>query len=159
MVLVFKAPHARKRRLDRSSPYEYIGRIINDSLSEIERIYPMSASTTQHQSSQMRECIEECAVCHDICLQTIAHCLTRGGAHAEASHIRLMHDCVQICHTARDFMLRGSDLHHHTCRACAEVCSRCAEDCEKMDASDQRMQTYAESCRRCAESCRQMSAN
>ncbi len=104
---------------------------------------------------EMRNCIDECQSCHAICVETVTHCLQKGGRHSEAEHIRLLLDCVEICQTSADFMLRGSDLHVHTCAACAEVCERCAEDCERM-ADDDMMRRCAESCRRCAESCRRM---
>ena len=119
---------------------------------------------TQHQhhahhvTEEMRKCAEECHRCHHVCLETISHCLHKGGEHANPHHVRLLMDCVQVCHTAADFMLRGSDLHGHTCRACAEVCQRCAEDCEEMAAGDPQMKACADHCRRCAESCRRMAA-
>ena len=109
----------------------------------------------EHITPGMRQCIKECSDCHDICLETIHYCLHKGGRHAEAHHIRLLSDCVQICHTSEDFMLRGSDLHGHTCRACAEVCQHCSEACDKTG-DDAQMKTCADSCRRCAESCRKM---
>jgi hypothetical protein len=106
-------------------------------------------------NTDMQHCIDECTSCHAICLQTIQHCLSMGGKHVEPEHLRLMQDCVQICQTSADFMLRGSPLHMHTCRACAEVCQQCAEDCERLDG--EQMKRCAQACRRCAESCRQMS--
>ncbi len=102
-------------------------------------------------------CIELCVDCHKACTQTAMHCLQTGGEHAEASHLRLMLDCAQICQTSADFMMRGSDLHEHVCRACAEVCRRCAADCERLAGDDNRMAACAEQCRRCADSCEQMS--
>ena len=85
----------------------------------------------------------------------MSHCLQQGGRHAEASHIQLLLDCVDICRTSADFMLRGSDLHTLTCGVCAQVCERCAQDCEQMG-DDEMMRRCAEACRRCAESCRRM---
>lgn len=113
-----------------------------------------------HRNSQdlpemMLECIEHCRDCQRECTRTVTYCLQQGGQHAAEDHIRLMIDCGQICQTAADFMLRGSDLHIHTCAACAEVCDRCADDCGGFS-DDQRMQTCAEACRGCAESCRHM---
>ena len=107
-------------------------------------------------NADMQRCIEECSACHQICLKTIHHCLGMGGKHAEQSHVRLMADCVQICATSADFMLRESPLHHLTCRACAEVCQQCAADCEKIGPNDAQMKQCAEACRKCAESCRKM---
>jgi hypothetical protein len=66
-----------------------------------------------------------------------------------------MLDCAEICETSANFMIRGSELHHLTCGACAEVCDRCAEDCERMG-DDETMRRCAETCRRCAESCHRM---
>ena len=107
---------------------------------------------------EMLACIEVCLDCHKACLQTIPYCLQRGGMHAEPNHIRLMADCAEMCQTSANFMLRGSDLHHHTCGACAEVCERCAADCDRMS-DDLRMAACAEECRRCAESCRAMAGH
>jgi hypothetical protein len=106
-------------------------------------------------SAEMRECVDACSECHRICLETVQHCLERGGRHAEAAHIRTLLDCAQVCATSADLMLRGSDLHAAICTACAEVCERCAEDCERFS-DDPLVRACADACRRCAESCRQM---
>ena len=109
-----------------------------------------------HVSQEMRSCINECLTCHAVCLETVQHCLQLGGKHAEASHIRVMLDCAEICQTSANFMLRGSDLHSRTCGVCAEACTRCAADCEQMGGDDQMMKQCADACRRCAESCQRM---
>jgi hypothetical protein len=106
----------------------------------------------------MLDCIVRCSDCHRACTETLMYCLQQGGQHSESNHIRLLIDCAQICQTSADFMLRGSDLHHFTCGACAEVCQRCFEDCAAMS-DDNRMAACAEECRRCAESCRQMAGH
>lgn len=106
----------------------------------------------------MLQCIELCTDCHKACMQTIPYCLQAGGKHAAPNHLRLMIDCAEICQTSANFMLRGSDLHSHTCAACAVVCQRCAQDCEALADGDNRMAACAEMCRRCAESCRKMGA-
>jgi hypothetical protein len=108
--------------------------------------------------ARMEECVNQCLSCYRVCLETVQHCLKRGGKHAEAEHIRLLLDCVDICHTSADFMLRGSPLHVRTCAVCAEACERCAESCESMAGDDDTMRRCAEACRACAESCRTMSA-
>ena len=106
-------------------------------------------------TDEMQKCIDNCTRCHAICVETATHALQKGGRHAEENHMRLLMDCAQICATSADFMLRGSDLHTHTCGVCAEICARCAEACERM-ADDDMMRRCAEECRRCAESCRHM---
>lgn len=108
-------------------------------------------------TDEMQACIQHCAQCHQVCLQMIQHCLTKGGAHADPRHIKLLQDCAQICQTSADFMIRGSDLHGKTCAACAEACIACAVSCEAM-ADDEMMKMCAEVCRSCAESCQKMAA-
>ena len=105
--------------------------------------------------ASMQQCIEECLNCHRTCVETMQHCLEKGGKHAKAEHIRTLLDCAQICATSADFMLRGSDLHVHTCAACAAVCEACAKSCEEI-ADDAEMKRCADVCRRCAASCREM---
>ena len=114
--------------------------------------------TFEHVSEQMHECIDRCSDCHDVCEATVAYCLNKGGHHAVVAHIRTLLDCAQACDTSRDFMLRGSDLHHETCRVCGDACDRCAESCGRM-AEDEVIQRCAGECRRCAESCRAMAGH
>ena len=109
-------------------------------------------------SSDVLACIELCVDCHKACTQTATHYLQTSGAHAEANHVRLMLDCAEICQTSANFMMRGSDLHAHTCAACAVVCRRCAEACARMGDDDPRLRACAEQCARCAESCARMAA-
>lgn len=108
-------------------------------------------------SSEMQECISNCQSCHASCTQTAAYCLTKGGEHAAADHIKLLLDCAQSCATGTDFMLRESTFHMNECGICAEICTACADSCEKMG-DDQQMKSCAAACRACAESCKTMSA-
>lgn len=113
---------------------------------------------SHERNQEMQNCIDSCQSCHEVCLETIAHCLEMGGEHAAPNHIRLLQDCVQICQTSADFMIRGSDLHAAVCGVCADVCERCANECERLSQEEgDIMARCAEECRRCAESCRQMS--
>ena len=107
-----------------------------------------------HVDSGMRACIDACQSCHAVCVETITHCLTMGGEHAEAEHIRTLQDCAQICATSADFMLRGSPSHMDVCGVCADLCETCAESCNALDGAE--MKRCAQECRSCAESCRQM---
>jgi hypothetical protein len=88
-----------------------------------------------------------------VCVDTVAYCLDKGGAHADAEHVGVLLDCEQICRTAQDFMARGSRLHSSTCSTCAEACDACAEACESF-AGDPAMEACAEACRTCADACR-----
>lgn len=109
-------------------------------------------------TTKMQECIKNCLDCYSICVETLQHCLEKGGDHANPIHIRLLQDCVDICQTSAGFMLRGSERHVLTCGVCAEICERCARDCESM-ADDAQMKKCAEMCRKCAASCREMAAS
>jgi len=108
-------------------------------------------------NSAVERCIEDCRDCHGVCVETIAHCLSMGGRHAEAKHITLMRDCAEMCHLSEDSILRSSEFMHRICRLCADVCVSCAESCEAFP-DDEAMVLCAERCRTCADSCRQMSA-
>lgn len=112
--------------------------------------------TAEHAlTSEMQQCIENCLSCYSICTQTAQHCLELGGEPAEASHIRTLADCAEICQTSAGFMLRGSPLHARTCGVCAEVCHECERACRSMG-DDPMMQQCADACRRCSESCERM---
>ncbi len=106
-------------------------------------------------SPQMQKAIDVCQNCHHVCLATLQHCLQMGGEHVAPDHIRLMLDCVEICETSANFMIRASDFHAETCGVCADVCERCAGDCARFT-DDHMMQACAEACIRCAASCREM---
>jgi hypothetical protein len=105
-------------------------------------------------NAAMRSCIDACQSCHEVCVETLTHCLMMGGEHAEADHIRTMSDCAQICATSADFMLRGSPSHQDVCAVCADICDECAESCDALDGDE--MKRCADQCRACAESCREM---
>lgn len=104
----------------------------------------------------VKGCIELCRDCHAICVSTSMYCLQLGGAHAEVSYQRLLHDCAQICQTSADFMLRGSPLHTAICGVCAQICTECAEACERVDPGDAQMKACADLCRRCVQFCERM---
>lgn len=101
------------------------------------------------QTPETDDCIHTCEDVHDACQHAIHDCLKKGGPHASPKHIGILLDCAQVAHTAHDFMLRHSEQHEITCRACAEICDACAKACEQ--AGDDEL---AHLCRRCASACR-----
>lgn len=109
-------------------------------------------------SDEMQTCIQNCTLCHQICTQTLQHCLQMGGEHAAADHVKLLLSCAEICETSANFMLLGSDFHVETCGVCADVCDRCAQDCDRWP-DDEVMKICADACRRCAQSCRKMATH
>lgn len=103
----------------------------------------------------MRTALQDMSECQAVCQDTLMHCLSKGGQHAEADHIRVLLDCAEMCQTAASFMARVSPERVEICRVCKEICERCAESCERI-ADDEQMQRCVEACRRCTESCREM---
>jgi hypothetical protein len=107
----------------------------------------------QPTSPEIQHCIDDCLHCYRTCLQTsMTHCLETGGRHTEPEHFRLMTNCAELCRTAADFMLSGSDLHAVVCSACAEVCNACADSCEQIG----EMNDCVQACRNCMRSCESM---
>ena len=107
-------------------------------------------------NKEMEQCASTCCECEIVCIDTLRHCLEKGGKHAAVTHIVLLQDCADICATSARFLSRGSQRHMNTCRICAEICEACAQSCERIDSSDPQMKKCIEICRRCAQSCRQM---
>lgn len=105
----------------------------------------------------MQECIDTCLHCHRVCLEALTqHCLRMGGEHVEQQHVKLMLDCIQICQTSADFMIRGSERHQLTCGICAEICRQCAASCSRLEGDA--MRYCATTCTQCSDTCRAMSA-
>ena len=107
---------------------------------------------------EMQQCIQACVKCHQVCVQLIHHCLSKGGKHAEPDHVRILQDCAEICELSANFMLRNSDFHSRVCEACAKICLACAQECERI-ADDDRMELCVDLCQRCAESCTAMATH
>jgi hypothetical protein len=117
----------------------------------------MNHLKAEHISGAMRDCIKSCSNCHDVCTETLIHCLEMGGELAAPDHVRALIDCAQTCDASRDFVLRGSELNMQLRAACAQACDRCADSCERLGADDDDvLRNCAEVCRACARSCRSM---
>lgn len=107
-------------------------------------------------STNMKQCIENCLRCYESCTTGIRRCLSMGGKHASPEHILLMQSCARICNTSAELMMLGNKAHTYTCKACAEICEMCADDCEKIGAE---MKECVEACRSCVESCEKMASH
>ena len=114
-----------------------------------------AAANTDDFSEQMLACIQNCQDGHRACLQTLTYCMRRGGRHAAPDLLRLLMDCADVCLASASFMLRASDLHAHTCAACAAVCDRVADGLNALS-DDPRMRAMTDTCRHCADTCRAM---
>ncbi len=104
---------------------------------------------------EMQECVQQCQRCHSICLETVSHLVEGGGTRPAAEPVSLLLDCVDVCRTCTDFMLRGSERHPLMCGVCAEICRQCGDACARYG-EDAEMRRCVEACRACADSCRRM---
>lgn len=102
-------------------------------------------------SPEVERALDECTRCHQICLTGSGHVLRKGGALADAHHIRLLSDCVELCQTLSNFLLRGSPFGKRVAGLCAEICRQCADELDGSD--DPVIQTCAHACADCAEAC------
>ena len=105
----------------------------------------------------MKQCIELCQQCYQVCSELLSSGLGRSTISSHEVTLRLLQDCAEICQVSANFMLRSSEFHTQTCGVCAAICLRCAEACEE-NSADSRLQHCADVCRQCAESCQLMMA-
>src|SRR4051812_11316954 len=99
----------------------------------------MTGTVQSQMSGQMQTCIENCQDCHTLCIQTAQYCLTLGGKHASADHIRVLLDCADACQTCFNFMSRMSPYHPKYCGNCADLCRACTDSCRGLAGGDQLM--------------------
>ncbi len=99
-----------------------------------------------------QDCINACWAARNMCQKTLfGHCIVEGGLHHDKEHIRTMMDCIQMCQTLADALVRSSTLYAPMASACASICDACAENCEETDIP------AAAACRACATACRELS--
>jgi hypothetical protein len=110
----------------------------------------------ENTSNEMRECIENCIECHNMCTGTIAHLLKLDRKQEERANYKLLLDCAQLCAACADFMLRSSEFQASVCKLCAEICRKCQQLCEAIGKTDLIARNCASSCKKCAESCLRM---
>lgn len=108
----------------------------------------------------MQECVNRCLECHTVLLQTVAHCLAKGGVHADLEHVRTLSATAELCQVAANMMLMASPFHFKTCEVAGEAALFCAEQNETLLAqtgeSDATLEACTTACRKCAESCQKM---
>ena len=115
----------------------------------------MPTTSQRARSQPMQDCIDKCAMCHQICIEAIVHCLERRSEEASLIQVRALQDCTQICQTLVDFMLRESDLYTKVCAVCADVCEKGAEACASSPA-DPVMRACGDACRKCVTACQRV---
>ena len=107
------------------------------------------------QSDHMRQdCIESCTACEKLCREAIEHARAQG-SFGEREFTAVLAVCADICGTSARALIGGSDVHVHTCRACAAVCERAAKLCSEYP-GDAVLRACASACNLCARCCRDM---
>ncbi len=115
----------------------------------------MMMMMTETMTTEMQNCINACMECHKMCMETMTHCMTKGGKQMDMSMMGMMRDCAEMCMMCMNMMMGGSEFAARTCMLCAEMCDRCAMAGEKMS-NDAKMMAFAAACRQCAEACKSM---
>lgn len=106
------------------------------------------------QNPKMNDCIQACNDTHEAALRTFAWATVEGFQEMTPEFVRLLSDCAEITQTAANFMLRGSQLHYETCKACEEVCEAVFEACEQSGLDE--IADFKAQVKACADKCREM---
>lgn len=114
-----------------------------------------STPAMQNLTAEYRECIQNCLECANICDQTLAYSLEKGGKHANAEHIKLLRDCAESCSMSASMMARSSQFSPQHCELCATICADCSASCRSMGI-DAQMSACADACALSESSCRRM---
>jgi hypothetical protein len=90
----------------------------------------VDADLSEHNLTEMVDCIRLCLNCADVCTATVA--VTSRPAAYDANVIKpLLDACVAICASCGDECERHAQMHVH-CRICAEACRRCQQACREL---------------------------
>src|SRR5438067_2253729 len=90
------------------SPWVSCPTISSVCSSHSEEIRPMTETTATTQiSPSMRDCIQRCTACHNVCTETITYCLQQGGKYVAVGLVRLLQDCAELCATSADLHAAG----------------------------------------------------
>ena len=106
--------------------------------------------------TDMARCIDSCTRMHQVALTAAGHALRHGNGENSNHVIRVLSDCVEMCQTAANFMLRGSPNHTRVCAVNAEICREVAKTCGEFE--DEAMRTVTKAAEECAEACESMAA-
>jgi hypothetical protein len=105
-----------------------------------------ASATGQHEA--FFENASEAAIlrtCMDSIGECFQHCLTEGGKHVEADHLRYMLDAWDLLNVTATLMARDSPHAKEVEAICAQAVKDCEESCEDFD--DERMVACADICR------------
>lgn len=111
--------------------------------------------TLRKRTTGTESCADTCNDCRRVCEQTLNYCIEQGGALADATHLTLLRDCIEVCAACANTCDRASPNCGTMCETCADVCMKCAESCEGF-ADDEQLRKCADACRACVETCQDM---
>jgi len=80
-------------------------------------------------SQEVRECIKATSDCYSVSAETFKYCVEGEMDLRDPQLMRLLIDCCEICQTAQNSMLRGSD---EQLIRCSEVCDETADCCRRL---------------------------
>ena len=104
--------------------------------------------------NKYQSCIDACNSCAAACNACMAACLKEDDVKMMQRCIALDVDCAAMCGLAADAMARDSEMAHHFCRICSEVCLACANECGQH--SHVHCKHCADECKKCAKACLEM---
>lgn len=117
---------------------------------------PSAFSRSKHEMREdSLECIDACTACYRQCTVTLARVVEIGEPLAAPPLVEALLDCVRMCETSANFLLRGSEHQRRVCELCAEVCRACATACLARGKGELLLRC-ADACRFCADSCEQV---
>jgi len=107
-------------------------------------------------SQEARDCIEATSATYTVSAETFHYCLAGDEGLRDPRHLRLLIDCGEVCQTAQNSLLRGSELSVMLAAVCVEACESLAESCRALDGSDDQLTRCAEQCDEAANCCRKL---
>lgn len=93
--------------------------------------------------------MEACLVCVIACERCITDCILD----SKRDCIAICRDCVDICSIAARFSARDSVYSKELFALCVKVCKACAEECRKHEVHHESCRECADACIKCAELC------
>jgi hypothetical protein len=107
-------------------------------------------------SQEARDCIEATSDTYSVSAETFNYCLAGDAGLRDPRHLRLLIDCCEVCQTAQNSLLRGSEVSTMLAAVCVEACEQLAESCRALDGSDDQLIRCAEQCDEAADCCRKL---
>ena len=132
-------------------PEDQIKKIVKQVLSEEQG----SSTPPDPEQEKMTQCIIDCTNAHNLAMQTMAYCISKGGPLAKKTLYNGIEDCAEMCDAASKFLLRGSESKSDILKLCQKVCEKCTEACAKFP-DDKQLKTCGEFATKAGASCKEV---